>query len=292
MPRTSLLALLITCASFSGSAEGATLLGVLEEPQCKVNAGTLARVMFAKKDQAWIPLVDEKVARGYIAAEISWTIALDGRSEGGLRTKDPGFITPNAWAYARDRLLNRVPGAALPHFANKAQRFSGWCGAPKNRPLVLVSGGGVSDPDRWKPVQLQDKDLGLLFNSFKAQVGPALRCSNHSEKGVPFEYAVKDLEVLWSYGDKAGRRLITARLKRLKDTDTCDGFYEQEWDAHTFLLTPKVDLGPGLDLVDAGDYDNDGHSEALFSFSGYNRDGYVLFSNRFATKAEFLWSYH
>lgn len=291
--RTSLLALLISCGSLGGSAEGATLLGVLEEPQCKENAGTLARVMFAKSDKAWIPLGDEKAARGYIAPEMSWTVALDGRSVGEVRTKDLGFTTPNAWTYPRDRLLNPVAGAALPHFANKAQRFGGWCEAPKNRPLVLVSGGRVADPDQWKPIPWTDKEMALLFNAFKAKVGTALRCPNQAEQGVPFAYAAKDLEALWSYGDKGGRQLVTVRLKRLKDTDTCDGPVELAWDTHTFLLSPKAAyLGPGLDLVDAGDYDNDGQSEALFWFSGYDLDGYVLFSNRFATKAEFLWSYH
>lgn len=36
---------------------------------------------------------------------------------------------------------------------------------------------------------------------------------------------------------------------------------------------------PGLMLLDAGDYDEDGHSELVFALSLYNRGGCVLFSD-------------
>ena len=51
-------------------------------------------------------------------------------------------------------------------------------------------------------------------------------------------------------------------------------------------------LGPGLILVDAGDYDGNGTSELVMSLSRYNRGGYVLFSNTFIEEARFEFGYH
>ena len=51
-------------------------------------------------------------------------------------------------------------------------------------------------------------------------------------------------------------------------------------------------LGSNMLLVDAGDYDGDGREEAVFKVQRYNNDGYVLFYEGFAQKAEFSWGYH
>jgi hypothetical protein len=51
-------------------------------------------------------------------------------------------------------------------------------------------------------------------------------------------------------------------------------------------------LGAGMWLVDAGDYDNDGKSEVLFSIDQYNRGGYILFYDDFKKQAVFEFSYH
>ena len=46
-----------------------------------------------------------------------------------------------------------------------------------------------------------------------------------------------------------------------------------------------------MELIDAGDYDNDGKSELLFWYSGYNRDGYILIYDDFRKSAEYIWGY-
>lgn len=47
-----------------------------------------------------------------------------------------------------------------------------------------------------------------------------------------------------------------------------------------------------MSLVDAGDYDNDGKSEVVFSIAGDNLGGYVLFYDDFTKHATFEFSYH
>ena len=51
-------------------------------------------------------------------------------------------------------------------------------------------------------------------------------------------------------------------------------------------------LGASLILVEAGDYERDGHSELLFSLSLHNKGGYAFFSETFAEQARFEFSYH
>jgi len=47
-----------------------------------------------------------------------------------------------------------------------------------------------------------------------------------------------------------------------------------------------------LTFLDYGDFGNDGETEWLFTISGYNRDGYALFTKGFTTRALYQWSYH
>jgi hypothetical protein len=51
-------------------------------------------------------------------------------------------------------------------------------------------------------------------------------------------------------------------------------------------------LDKAMWLVDAGDYDNDGVSELVFSVDDYDRGGYKLFCDHFKKEAVFEFSYH
>jgi hypothetical protein len=50
---------------------------------------------------------------------------------------------------------------------------------------------------------------------------------------------------------------------------------------------------PGIGLIPCRrrDYD-EGQSELLFWYSGYNHDGYALFDSSLARRVDYLWSYH
>jgi hypothetical protein len=51
-------------------------------------------------------------------------------------------------------------------------------------------------------------------------------------------------------------------------------------------------LGNGMQLVDAGDYDNDGKSELVFAIDRANEGGYELYYDDFKRHAVFQFSYH
>ncbi|MGE5112747.1 MAG: hypothetical protein ACM3JB_17915 [Acidobacteriaceae bacterium] len=64
-----------------------------------------------------------------------------------------------------------------------------------------------------------------------------------------------------------------------------------EW----YVLVPDGQahyLDSKMHLVDAGDYDNVGKSELIFSIDDCNRGGYKLFYEDFKQKAVFEFSYH
>jgi hypothetical protein len=61
----------------------------------------------------------------------------------------------------------------------------------------------------------------------------------------------------------------------------------QEWSDRE-----AINFTPNLKLVDAGDFTGDGGEEAVFFFSGYNFDGYVLYYDNFRKAVRFGWSYH
>ena len=290
----TIISLLISLASIQASASNLPIvIGVLEKPQCIDKAGTIIRALFSKNNQGWVSLDTESVFQQYITKSMTWIIAFDGKDEGEIKTIDPGFSTEYPWTFPRDRVLDLSKGQQIPNYPNKLQRFSGWCWAPPIRPVIVVSGGGVFDPDIWKPYKASVEEFDLVFNAFKAKVGSVNICPNLSEKGIPFNYTVKDTEILGGYKDKAGRKLISLRFKPLKETDYCGEVVEPEWESHWFLLSDNVSyIGTGLELVDAGDYDNDGQSEIVFWYSGYNRDGYILIYDNFSRKAEYLWGYH
>ena len=75
----------------------------------------------------------------------------------------------------------------------------------------------------------------------------------------------------------------------------CNGPPDDPFLDYWFALSPANDitlLGNGMWLVDAGDYDNDGKSELVFSIDRYNQGGYELFYADFKKHATFEFGYH
>lgn len=275
--------------AFLAAAE--VLVGVLENPQCKPKPTRAVRVMFARTGTGWTPLTGES-ENAAAPFPTSWTVALDGRSVGTISTTDPGWKGQHTWSYPRDRLLDLVGSA--PAAPNRKKRFDGWCEAPADRPLVVVSRPFFTDPAGWKRVGPSDDLRERVFPQFKARAGRQVNCPKDPETSVEFEYSARHLVLLAGYADKQGRRLVAVSLN--PKLNGCDGPTEPAWWPNWYLLPADggqpVFLGEGLELVDAGDYDHDGRSEVIFWYSGYNLDGYVLFADEFASRVEYLWGYH
>jgi len=182
----------------------------------------------------------------------------------------------------------------FPRIKNRSDLFAGWCGSPKLRPLVLVNTPNFKDPEKWKPFKPSSSYKKLLYKKFRAIVGDkAIKCIEYSwTKVEPYNFKPEELLLYKSYRSKTGEELVPISLD--KDKIACELMYESEWSINWFVIY-KDDikhLGHDLNLVDAGDYDNDGNSEIIFWYSGYNRDGYIIYYDDFKQSAKYIWSYH
>ncbi len=268
------------------------IVAVLEQPQCKPHSPMAVRILFSKKGEKWLALDNAATAKTFDMSHITWTVAFDGRNLGDLKTFHPGFAIPYEWTYRRDRLLGISPNQEIPRIQNKEKEFQGWCSAPDYRPLVLVNEPNYKDPSAWRPFRPDGSCKKLLFTKFKAVVAVAHNCLNIQEnKTSPFNYTARDLIIYKGYQNKAGEQLISIGLDSKQYN--CDGPIETAWTPHWFLMGKEITyVGNHLSLVDAGDYDNDGKSEMMFWYSGYNKDGYTLFRDDFKNRFDYHWNYH
>ncbi len=100
------------------------------------------------------------------------------------------------------------------------------------------------------------------------------------------KYGDKNIQIDKAYESKGKSLLVRLVLN-------CDKRYNTPSETYFISLEGKtVSLGRGYLLIDAGDYDNDGHSEFIFFGGGYNRDGYTMYYNNFTKKVEHSWKYH
>jgi hypothetical protein len=150
--------------------------------------------------------------------------------------------------------------------------------------LAVVTRPDTSDPDRWKPAKLDGDGRAAGVASFRATV--------EAEAG-DVRFRDQDGKIVKAARANCGRALFALELA--KSVPQAAELSGPERQAHWFAGdTPQVlkFLGSGWALIDAGDYGGDGHSELVFAKSGYNHDGYVLFSDDVNRAAECGWSYH
>ena len=186
---------------------------------------------------------------------------------------------PLQWYIAFDgRYLGKLSDKVV-KIRNRSKGFGGWCSKPTYRPLVLVSRKNFKDPEKWKPFTPKRKVIDTIFPLLKKQV-----------KNI--KYREKDIKLLKSYNSSTKKKLIQVTFDL--EGQHCNGTKEAICEHYWFYIKGKVTkyIGINLELIDAGDYDNDGLSEVLFWHSSYDEDGYKLFYNNFEKSIKLYWRYH
>ena len=250
------------------------------------------RVMFEKTGGQWAVLPSTMTDTDSLGRltdsyppEMNWTIAFNGRARGHVHSKrlDP-FEYFDEVGYQRPD-----PKASIPKITTDADAFQGGNGVPAFRPLVVVSDPNVEDPDHWKPFRLTRAEEKRLIAEFRKKIGPiSFDCSVVTTE----IYEDKLILTRKSYQSTAGDELAALQLDPSKNQ--CDGPAGDLWDVQWFHVKGSTVswIDQDLALVDAGDYDKDGHSEVLFQKSGYNYGGYVLLCDQLTHQLEFGWHYH
>jgi hypothetical protein len=244
-------------------------------------AEAVVRLAFHSAGGAWVAFPSDIAAIGQFPAKVAWTVALDGRARGQVDSASP----PQWLAYADLGLQFLLPGSTPPRIGAPAAAYEQWdSDTPVRRPLVVVSGSHVEDPDHWKPAAPSAALLQRGTDSFRAQL---------AQENQALSADAPKVGLMKSYRSAKGRFLLAFLVQgKAPPPDEVPG---PEWSPHWFVADASGAvrfLGNELLLIDAGDYDGDGRSELVFRKSSYDYDGYVIYFDDFAKAAEFGWNYH
>jgi len=279
----------------SAASAQTAMIGVLEERPPATTAEKLlpvVRAVFYRQGAAWKAFDSTSLKPAGFPAETRWTIGYDGKALGEVVGQ-----TPKAWAFYSDIGQQSITAAKAPFVGKRSMAFAGDAGVAVYRPLVATSTASVADPEGWKRGQLAEDVAARLRKSFHAKNGKALHCASLEAKAAPLNYADGDLVIDRVYVSKL--KWSVASIALPADRYGCDGPLDDgagsPYIARTYAISPEgvaSEIGTGLQLVDAGDYDGEGHSELVFQLSGANRGGYLLASDGFKASATFAFSYH
>lgn len=254
------------------------------------------RVVFQKVGGEWKPFPndcpDQQCLKSLAAKyphEMKWTVTFDGRNVGNIISHTPNEFK---W-YAAVGQQEIADTADIPKIGKPSPEFGGYAGGAVYRPLVANSQPYFKDPEGWKPTQPSQKMVARLQGAFRKQFPLLCRLGGPNSSEInPFPYRNEDVKVVKTYQSNAGWAVSRLHLETVDCADVEAGFdIDDPW----FVVSPTQSvryLDSGIWLVDAGDYDNNGRSELVFSINRDNRGGYVLFYDDFKKRASFEFSWH
>lgn len=260
------------------------ILGVLEH-HTEEKKGHVVRVLFYVENGQWKSFPTDfntekdlsQAVRSFPEA-VTWTICFDGRTLGSLASKTP----PSYSLYADIGLQQITSKGSVPTVGQPSTLFSGWPGGRTYRPLVLNSRPYCGDSEKWHPEKPgQDEISAIKDHLRKTFQVPASKLSKAT------------IKVNKSYGSQSrDEKLISLDIAKAV-VIPMEGEDDQNLGAWFYVKGREVRyLGSNMLLMDIGDYDQDGHEEALFKIQRYNNDGYALHFDGFKQKVEFSWNYH
>jgi hypothetical protein len=218
-------------------------------------------------------------------AEVSWTIAFDGKALGQVT----GRTVKEFDSYASIGKQEIVTSNNLPVPGTRSTKWGGVWDTKTYRPIVVVSQPNFKDTEGWKPVALNRDTLSAVREQFKIHYRALCRLDNDQDSiKQPWKYADSEIKVTRAYASNKNWFVVGMRLENVRDCDDEEAGFQI--DDPWFTVDPKGTvrfLDAGLWLVDAGDYDNNGESEVLFVMSHSNGGGFELFYDNFSKHASF-----
>lgn len=290
----------------------ATFVGFVEEIRVATPDQELLRTNlrlgFVRQKEGWTSICESKPAslpndKGCAfpkpEREENWQVFHRGSHMGEVKTR--------GWAnleFTRNTGLLHLVSQSPPRVGQRTGDYAGWSSTNTYRPLIAIMGGARAPTTSWMPDARSPDLLDAIWPRFRALVPQIPNC-RFDDDGKPLGSArkigKKDAELISAYRSTSGAKLIGARVRQ-KIADDCNelsGFGSDLW----FYLSAEKTVRelPGIEMkgwvaslvpVDFGDLDGDGREEAIFWYSGYNADGYVLFYDDFKRDARFIWGYH
>jgi hypothetical protein len=268
---------------------------------------TSLRIVFQKNDTGWTPVCPSKPEYSRPQDchfsnpenERTWDVIYRGRIVGQVKTS--GWR--NGRFYKNAGLL-RIVSEPVPRVGSRSKEFAGWVDRDVYRPLVALISPAKAKSDRWKEVPSTRGDLNTVWPPFAKIIKEIPNCEFAEPgrpTGKPAPLKSQNVEVFRVLVSGRGDRLIGARVKATNEDkySGCGGFTSDLW----FFSRKKSTVLPlvagslkgwrfAFAPIDFGDFDGNASPEGLFWFSGYNEDGYVLFTENFQKSVRFAWLYH
>lgn len=293
-----LLLFAVTVAGTMSFAQN-IILGVLEESKGHY-AGEPSyrdvRVIFQKSGGVWQAFQSDcedqaclKAVSSTYPIETKWTIAFDGRNLGQVVSHAPSDFR---W-YSDVGQQTIISTNPVPTVGTRSAEFGGYTEASVYRPLVANSKAYFGDPDQWKPFAPSSEVATLLQQAFRKKYPKLCRISqNDQSKLEEFSYRNEEVKVVKAYASHLRGTVARLHLEAVDCRDTEAGFdIDDPW----FFVDAKKRvkyLDSGMWLVDAGDYDNDGRSELIFSINREDEGGYEIWYENFNKHSTFRFLYH
>jgi len=293
-----MLLLGVTLAGGRSTAQN-IVLGILEESKGHYSGEPNyrdVRVVFQKRGETWQPFQSDcadqaclKTVASTYPGEVKWTIAFDGKNLGQVVSH-----VPSAFKFYSDVGQQAIISTdEIPTVGTRSAEFGGYTEASVYRPLVADSQAFFADPDRWKPSVPSNKVTTLLQRAFRKKFPKLCRISqNNQSKLEGLSYRDVDVKTVKAYASRSGSIVARLHVEAVDCQDTEAGFdIDDPW----FLIDEKgttTYLDSGIWLVDAGDYDDDGKSELIFSINREDEGGYEIWYDNFKKNATFKFVYH
>ena len=275
------------------------ILGALEENRGHYVGDSnyrTVRVVFEKKGDAWQAFPSDcedqaclKAVTSSYPSEVKWIIAFDGKNVGQVASR-----TPSDFRWYSDVGQQVITSTnPVPTIGARSPEFGGYTDATVYRPLVANSKQYFADPDRWKPFVVSPELTTLLQQAFRTRFPKLCRISQADQSKLEiFPYRNDEVKAGRAYASGSGSLVARLHLGAVDCQDTEAGFdIDDPW---FFVDTKKAVtyLESGMWLVDAGDYDNDGKSELIFSVNRDNEGGYEIWYDDFKKHSTFKFNYH
>ena len=307
----SLVLVVVSCFN-ANAGDAPIMLGVIEE-QCilefdqTIRHETNLRIAFQKTETGWMSVCLSRPAYSRPEdchfsnpeSERTWEVIYHGKALGGVKTS--GWHKDELYSNAG---LLRVVSEQVPRVGFRSKEFAGWLYEDVYRPLVALSPRTKTKSGPWKEVAPTRDDLKTVWPSLNKIINQIPNCEFAEPgrpTGKPGLLKPQHVDVFKVLLSGRGERLIGVRIKATDEDkySGCGGFTSDLW----FYPAKKSTVLPlvagslkgwrfAFAPIDFGDFDGDGSPEALFWFSGYNEDGYVLFTENFKKSVRFTWLYH
>ncbi len=273
------------------------ILGVLEDIPTQYGEPDLraVRAVFQKQRDEWIAFPSEAFSYHDLESlpasypdQVTWTIAFDGRSLGSVTAETPSVFQSKSLIGVQETTSDDP----VPTVGEKSLAYSSFRLTPVYRPLVAFSPTSAT-PGNVEALAASPALTAAARRLFRNRFPKTSNCSSSGAKPEPLVYGDDDIKIIQTYASNKNGSLIELSLTGW----ACDtiaeygGPFEGQWYAADASGNLSF-LGADMNFVDAGDYDNDGRSEILFSIDGRSTAGYRLYYSSFTKSAEFVFYFH